>query len=249
MKDFRAKKSLGQNFLKNPQIIEKIIETADLKEDDIVVEIGPGLGVLTEALLLKVKKVIAIEKDTQLFGILSQKFEYSIRVGALELINGDALKIAPPSDKFKLVANIPYYITSPLLDHFIRDNPSNLPQLAVLLVQKEVAEKLCAEPPRMNVLALHVQTFGDAQIIMHVSKSNFSPAPRVDSAVIKIKFPSKPKVSCDLQKYFELIHSAFAHKRKMLRATLNEEVLKKAAVDPTRRPETLTILEWQNLAR
>ncbi|MEK9132182.1 MAG: 16S rRNA (adenine(1518)-N(6)/adenine(1519)-N(6))-dimethyltransferase RsmA [Patescibacteria group bacterium] len=248
MKDFHAKKSLGQNFLKNPHVIEKIIEAADLKADDVVVEAGPGMGVLTEALLLKVKKVIAIEKDSQLFGILTQKFEYSIRIGALKLISGDALKIAPPSGKFKLVANIPYYITSPLLDHFIRENTQNLPQLAVVLVQKEVAAKICAAPPRMNVLALHVQTFGDPEIVMHVSKGNFSPAPKVDSAVIKIEFSAKQKVSCDLKKYFELIHSAFAHKRKMLRGTLPESLLKAAGIDPTVRPETLQLNGWERLA-
>ncbi|MEK7172062.1 MAG: 16S rRNA (adenine(1518)-N(6)/adenine(1519)-N(6))-dimethyltransferase RsmA [Patescibacteria group bacterium] len=249
---FHPKKSLGQNFLTNPHIVEKIIETASLMGGETVVEIGPGFGILTEELLKRAKKVIAIEKDARLFEILREKFKDQIDSGKLELIHADALRIPPPNEPYAWIANIPYSITSPLLDHFIRENPSNLPTRSVLLVQKEVAQKLCAKPPRMNVLALHVQTFGDPEIVADVSRANFKPAPKVDSAIIKIDFPKTPKTpelktKTDYEKYFALIHKAFSQKRKMLRRTLPKELLEKAGIDPTRRPETLTLKEWAKL--
>lgn len=246
---FKPKKSLGQNFLINPRIVEKIIETADLTGNETVIEVGPGFGILTEELLKRAKKVIAIEKDTRLFEFLREKFRYQIDSGKLELIHADALKIPPPKEPYVWIANIPYSITSPLLDHFIRENPENLPQRAILLVQKEVAQKLCAKPPRMNVLALHIQTFGNPEIIADISHANFKPAPKVDSAIIKIEFPKTPKIpelktKSDYAEYFALIHKAFSYKRKMLRRTLPPELLKKAGITETRRPETLSIQEW-----
>lgn len=249
---FHPKKSLGQNFLANPRIVEKIITTADLKKDEIVVEVGPGFGILTEKLLQCAKKVIAIEKDSRLFEFLHEKFAEQINSGKLELIHADALKIPPPKEPYSWISNIPYSITSPLLDHFIRENPENLPRYAILLVQKEVAQKLVARPPKMNVLALHVQTFGDPKIISIVSRANFKPMPKVDSAIIKIEFPKTPKspelkTEAAREKYSNLIHRAFLKKRKMLRATIPKELLKKAKITETRRPETLSINEWINL--
>ncbi|MBI5413092.1 ribosomal RNA small subunit methyltransferase A [Candidatus Peregrinibacteria bacterium] len=272
--NFRPKKSFGQNFLTNPQIVQKIVAAADLKGGETVVEVGSGFGILTEVLLQKASKVIAIERDVQLYEFLRTKFAGNPK---LELMHADALEVAPPKEPYHLVANIPYSITSPLLDHFIRANPQNLPNGAVLLVQKEVAEKICAAPPKMNVLALHVQTFGTPKILFKVSQNNFRPAPKVDSAVIKIEFPlmslrahtSKASVLRSLvpardiptqtsvedvlqpqvpQKYFELIHRAFSGKRKMLRNTLPVELLNKAKIDSARRPETLTIKEWLDIA-
>lgn len=242
--EFLPKKSLGQNFLINPHIVQKIIATAGLQGNELVVEIGPGFGILTEALLKTANQVIAIEKDSKLFEYLKNKFG---RARNLKLIHGDALEIPPPAKPFSLIANIPYSITSPLLDHFIRNNHKNLPRFAVLLVQKEVAEKICETPPRMNVLALHVQTFGNPKIIVGVSKNNFNPRPKVDSAIIKIEFPLKPKINVDYDKYFSLIHRAFGHKRKMLRSSLPEELLNRAKINPMRRPETLNVEDWANL--
>jgi len=261
---------LGQNFLTNPHIVDKIIDAADLLGDELVVEVGPGFGILTEALIKKAGRVIAIEKDTRLIMQLKLRF---LDKKNFELINADALKVPPPKEPFLFIANIPYSITSPLLDHFIRDNTQNLPRRAVLLVQKEVALKICAAPPDMNVLALHVQTFGKPSIVCHVSRNNFKPKPKVDSAIIKIDFdlslrasakqsgPVSSQPDCfaptvarndksfDLTEYFKLIHQAFAHKRKMLRGTLPVELLNKAKIDPTRRPETLTIEEWILMAK
>lgn len=249
--DFHPKKSLGQNFLTNPRIVEKIIATAELKGNETAVEVGPGFGILTEALLKAAKRVIAIEKDKRLYSSLRGRFSGRSN---LELIHADALKIPPPKEPYFLIANIPYSITSPLLDHFIRDHPDRLPVRAVLLVQKEVAQKICAVPPRMNVLALHVQTFGKPKIIATVSRHNFQPVPKVDSAILKIEFPPYIMLSLskhdgiNLKKYFELIHRGFSKKRKMLRATLPAALLKKADIDPTRRAETLSLEEWQRLS-
>lgn len=240
--DFQPKKSLGQNFLKNPRVVEKIIATAELKGDETVIEVGPGFGVLTEALLKSAKRVIAIEKDSRLYSSLRVRFSSQRN---LTLIHADALKIPPPREPYFLVANIPYSITSPLLDHFIRDHPDRLPLRAVLLIQKEVAQKICAAPPRMNVLALHVQTFGKPKIITTISRHNFQPVPKVDSAILKIEFPKNVMVG---KKYFELIHSGFSQKRKMLRSLLSPELLAKSGISGTRRAETLSIEEWKKLA-
>lgn len=258
---FHPKKSLGQNFLNNPRVVERIIGVAELGGHETVVEVGPGFGVLTSALLASARKVIAIEKDKKLFAFLEQEFGVEIKAGKLELINGNVLDFTPPNEPYHLVANIPYSITSPILDHFIRNQStacrSNMPRRAVLMVQKEVAEKVCAKPPRMNVLALHVQTFGTPRIAFKVSKGNFNPQPRVDSAVIVIDFPDNARQNAtrektappqNTEKYFELIHKAFGQKRKMLRSTLPVELLEKARIDPVRRPETLSIDEWQQLA-
>lgn len=242
---FETKKSLGQNFLTNPHIVERIVDAAGLVGDELVVEVGPGFGILTDLLTQKARRVIAIEKDTRLIMQLKLRF---LHLKNFELINADALTVPPPVEPFLFIANIPYSITSPLLDHFIRYNTQNLPKRAVLLVQKEVAEKICAIPPDMNVLALHVQTFGKPSIVCHVSKNNFKPKPKVDSAIIKIEF-NKPASAFNPDEYFSLIHRAFAHKRKMLRGTLPIELLSKAKIDPTRRPETLSMEEWEQMVK
>lgn len=244
LSNFRPKKSWGQNFLTNRRVVEKIIHAANLEGDELVVEVGPGFGILTEVLLKHAGQVRAIEKDKELFAFLKNKF---VGIKALELRNADALEISPPTGPYLLVANIPYSITSPLLDHFIRDNPDRLPVRAVIMVQKEVAQKICATPPRMNVLALHIQTFGMPKITGIVSRNNFNPRPKVDSAMVTIEFHQNWNKISDLKKYFAIIHRGFEHKRKMLRGVFSEEVLKEAQIDPKRRAETLTIAEWQNL--
>lgn len=240
---FQAKKSLGQNFLVNPHIVERIIKAADLHGDELVYEVGPGFGVLTQALLRAARKVVSIEKDTRLIDGLKEKFSAAKN---FELIHADALTVPPPYEPYQLIANIPYSITSPLLDHFIREQPSHLPKKAVLLVQKEVAEKICAKPPRMNVLALHVQTFGTPKIIAKVSRNNFRPIPKVDSAILHIAFGQK--IPEKLPAYFDIIHRGFSKRRKMLRAFFDASKLQQCGIDPTRRAETLSVQEWERLS-
>lgn len=237
-----AKKHLGQNFLKSYSVLQKIIAAADLNKDDHVIEIGPGQGFLTEALLEKAGKVTAIEKDHDLIEPLQEKFP------DLDLIEGDALKFSPPETPYKVVANIPYYITSPLINHFLKDTPHH-PEFLVLMTQKEVANKAAAKPGKLNVLALNIQTFGNIKKICKVPASAFSPQPKVESAVIKITPHKEPLVPEKiLPTYFKLISNAFSQKRKMLGNTLGKETCEKAGIDPMKRPQHLTIQEWAQLA-
>jgi len=236
------KKHLGQNFLNNKLTLQKIITAADLTDRDHIIEVGPGKGFLTKKLLEKAKKVTAIEKDSDLIPILEEKFP------KLNLIHEDALTFKPPK-KYKLVANIPYYITSPLINHFLK-NQKNKPELMVLMVQKEVATKALAKPGDLSVLALNIQTFAEVKKVTRVPASHFSPKPKVDSAVIKITPYKKPLVPDKLlPAYFQLISDAFSQKRKMIRSTLPKEIIEKTGIDPTSRPQELTIENWKELAQ
>lgn len=235
----KAKKSLGQNFLNDQGVLMKIINAADLKEDDYIVEVGPGKGVLTRELAKNVNRVTAIELDERMLELLKD-------IPGVELIHGDALKWRPPEEEYKVVANIPYYITSPLISHFLEAKVR--PTKMVLLIQKEVAEKICAEPGKLNVLALHVQVFGKPRIVCKVSPGAFRPMPKVDSAVLEIDVYDKPLVE-DYRTFFGIMHRAFSHKRKTLQNSLQApaEVFEKAGIDPMARPQHLSIDEWQVL--
>src|SRR3989344_3180155 len=185
----KQKKYLGQHFLKNKKILEEMARAAELSKKDIVLEVGPGRGTLTEILAARAKKVIAVEKDRDLIPVLREKFrDYK----NAEIIEGDILAkaVKPPlggltAKSYKIVANIPYYITSRFLRIFL-SNSKVRPKLMVLMLQKEVAERICAKPPRMSLLALSVQLYAKPEIIRRVSKGQFSPPPKVDSAIIKI---------------------------------------------------------------
>lgn len=239
----KAKKNFGQNFLTNPGVLQKMIEAAELDKNDTVVEIGPGLGTLTIALAAVAGKIIAVEKDKNLIPILQENLKHFTNVSLIEM---DALNFNPPQKKYKIVANIPYNITSPLIDHFIRDQYMTqynkyrcniaIPSMLLLMVQYEVAKKITAMPPDMNVLALHVQTFANIKYLFKVSKGSFYPSPKVDSAVIKITPLLKPRVNCDLKIYFDAIHRAFSQKRKQLKRSLG--------IADTRRPQELSINDW-----
>src|SRR3972149_2717831 len=168
------KKHLGQHFLNNKKILEEMARAAEISKNDIVLEVGPGLGSLTEILAARAKKVIAVEKDRELIPILRERFRNYKNV---EIIQGDILKIENWKVKignFKVVANLPYYITSRFLRLFLSQTEFGS-KLMVLMVQKEVAERICAKPPRMNLLALSVQLYATPKIIRRVSKGQFSP--------------------------------------------------------------------------
>ena len=175
-------KRLGQHFLKNKKILEEMARTAEITKNDIVLEVGPGLGSLTEILATRAKKVIAVEKDCDLIPILRDKF---LNYKNVEIIAGDILQIFNQFKNYKIVANIPYYITSRFLRLFLSETKFRT-KLMVLMVQKEVAERICAKPPRMNLLALSVQLYAKPEIIRKVSRGQFSPPPKVDSAIIKL---------------------------------------------------------------
>jgi len=249
-----TQKRLGQNFLTDNTALKKIVRAADLKKTDFVVEIGPGLGVLTAELVRDAGQVLAVELDERLIPVL----EENVRADNLKIINADALQMPLPDLPYKLVANIPYYITSPILNHFLQPKtPSEKrPTLIVLLVQKEVAEKVCAVSGDHTVLSLQVQLFGRPEIAGHVPASSFFPAPDVDSAILKITPYPQPAIS-DTALFFRLIHATFAQRRKTLSNSLRNglglekdriaALLEKAGIKPTARPQELSLPDWQKL--
>ena len=245
------KKSLGQNFLMDENILNKIIEAGEIKEGEKAIEIGPGLGFLTGKLIERGAKVTALELDTSLIELLKHEHKEA------EILNVDALKYDPPAATYKIIANIPYYITSPLISHFLE--AKNKPSTMVLLVQKEVAEKICAAEGDLNVLAIHVQIYGKPEIVAKVSRECFYPAPNVDSSIIKIDVFKKPLVE-NPEKFLKIVHAGFAHKRKtiynsLIRGIANidheqaREALNKCKIDEKRRAQTLTIEEWKCLSK
>src|SRR3989344_32873 len=239
------KKYLGQHFLKNKKILEEIARLAELSKKDIVLEIGPGHGELTEFLAQAAGKVIAVEKDRELIPFLEEKFKNQKNV---KIISGDILKIRNLRVKnYKIVANIPYYIPSRFLRTFLEANPptGGKPKLMVLMVQYEVAKRICAKPPEMNLLALSVQAYARPKFIRKVSRGNFSPPPEVDSAVIKILV--KSRASNKTEKMLELARRAFQQKRKMLRHSLKNITMPKKYRN--RRPQELSFKDWTGIYR
>ncbi len=255
----RPLKSLGQNFLINERVFDRIIRVAELSSNDIVLEIGPGVGNLTLRLGEKVKKVIAIEKDKKMCEILKKVLENQ-NIKNIKIINQDALKLdfSPYIQKpYKLIANLPYYITSPVIRKFLELKKP--PESMILMVQKEVAQRICAKPPKLSLLAVSVQFYAKPKIISYVSKKSFWPRPKVDSAIIKI-IPLKMRWSKKYtEKFFEIVRAGFAHPRKQLINNLSkglnlekqkiEKWLLKNEVRPEQRAETLDVEHWQKLTK
>lgn len=256
-------KSKGQNFLTNKEVLKKIIYAADLATDDIVLEVGPGLGILTEVLVRRVKKVISIELDKKLFSFLQTKFQ---GVRNLELINEDILKIQNSKFKiqnYRVVANLPYNITSNFLRKFLTAEIK--PTDMVLLVQKEVAQRVCSLPGEMSLLAVSVQLYGQPKIIDVVRKDNFWPKPKVDSAILKIsEIKSKKETEIWLdgiseKQFWQLVKIGFSAKRKQLANNLAAGLkipvaLVKTALSQTKleskvRAQNLSLADWLALAK
>lgn len=260
--NIHAKKSLGQNFLVNPHILDKIVATAEVSKDDIILEVGPGTGNLTKKLAEKAKKVIAIEKDRRLIEPLKETFKNDPSV---EMVAGDVLKfdMVPMSNtwapcQYKIVANIPYYITSNFLRVIFERWPQ--PKLIVLTIQKEVAQRIMAKPPHMNLLALSVQYYSEPEIIGYISKNNFRPIPKVDSAITRLKprhHGHHDDHDAHGKQLFELIRMGFSEKRKQLAPILSKKLkvdkdhiigaFRKSGVSPMARAENLSLEQWQKL--
>jgi len=256
-----AKKSLGQNFLVDEKVFDKIIEAADLKPSDNIIEVGPGTGFLTERLIEKVKHVTAVELDRNMVGLLEERFR---GVKNLEVVNADILnydlrrcdsRIAPSESVYKVVANIPYYITSPLLKHFLQSD--HRPTSIVVLVQKEVAGKVVGKTGK-SLITIETQLFGRPEIVGIVPAKSFYPAPKVDSAILKIEVYDKPLIpENSIKDFIRLVKFGFSQKRKMLSNTLSaglhmkssemSEILKKADIDPKLRAENLEIEDWEKI--
>lgn len=273
----RAKKSLGQNFLKSEPALRKIVEAGEVTKEDIVLEIGPGKGALTKKLLERAGGVIAIEKDRNLFQFLGEKFKDEIDNKKLVLIEGDVLEFDPytissklPNSSnaglrvdYKIIANIPYNITGAILKKFLTD--INQPILMVLMVQHEVAKRIIARDEKESILSISVKAYGTPKLEMKVPARYFSPAPKVDSAIISIKNISRklfteqkeaiqyPDKACILVegKFWEVIHAGFAHKRKILTSNLknglnldSEKQKKCETILGNKRAEDLALADW-----
>ena len=263
--NLRAKKGLGQHFLIDEEVLRLIFSTAQITTDDVVVEVGPGLGVLTRELVKEAGRVVAIELDNRLAVILKQNFSFSKNI---TIINEDVLKIVPadllqelkveyPPEGYKVVANLPYYITSPVLRHFLDSEIK--PRLMVVMVQKEVAEEITAKPGQMSLLSVSVQFYGEPMIAGYVPAQSFYPAPEVDSALLKIvPYPHTP-VDIDTESFFSLVRAGFSAARKQIANSLTQSLgvtkvevlslLEKAEILPQRRAETLSLDEWTRLWR
>ncbi|MEK7104426.1 MAG: 16S rRNA (adenine(1518)-N(6)/adenine(1519)-N(6))-dimethyltransferase RsmA [Patescibacteria group bacterium] len=262
----KAKKSLGQNFLKSISALNKIVETGEISAENVILEIGPGKGALTKQLLATSCQLIAIEKDRNLYELLKSKFEKEVSSGQLKLVNEDILDFNIESYKlkgisYKLIANIPYNITGAILKKFLTEK--NQPQLMVLMVQKEIAERIIARDGKESILSISVKAYGDPKMIMKVPARYFSPSPKVDSAIISIKNISRkiftsPQPSpykgegekIDEKLFWKIVHAGFAHKRKKLSSNL-KKYIGKASVDllENKRAEELTLKDWIDLVK
>lgn len=253
-----AHKGLGQNFLQDPTALEEIVSAAEIQPTDTVLEIGPGLGSLTRYLAASAEKVVAIELDERLISPLKAVLSPYPNV---QVIHGDILKLAPENliaeDNYLVVANIPYYITSAVIRHLLESQAK--PRRIVLTIQKEVAQRICAKPGDMSLLALSVQVYGIPRIAAHIPASAFFPVPKVDSAVLVVDIYPTPLVKEELlDSFFKWVKAGFSQKRKTLRNSLSSglhisparaaEFLAQANIDPQRRAETLSIEEWERLS-
>ena len=269
-----AKKSLGQNFLVDKKVLLKIIESAELKKSDTVIEIGPGIGTLTQELIKHAGKIIAVEKDDELARKLNVNCQLS-HVENIEILNQDILNFDLDSlevpmrqsrsgsrhgivgtKNYKLVSNIPYNITSKILEKFL--TAENKPELIVLLVQKEVAERICAKPGETSVLSISVQFYGQPEIVQIVKSSSFFPEPKVDSAILKINLKPQTSNLKNMEKdLFKIVKVGFHARRKTLinnlmigtnldKKTLSD-ILKKMRLLETVRAQELSVEEWIKL--
>jgi 16S rRNA (adenine1518-N6/adenine1519-N6)-dimethyltransferase len=253
MKPHKAKKSLGQNFLKSEPALRKIIEAGEIKDTDTVLEIGPGKGALTKKLLEKAGTVVAVEKDYALAALLREKFAEQLKEGKFVLIEEDILNFDPSSlcqdgQTYKIIANIPYNITGAILKKFL--TAEHQPERMVLMVQHEVAKRIVARDGKESVLSISVKAYGEPKVIMKVPARYFSPAPKVDSAVILITDISRKTFinsGISEENFWETVKAGFAHKRKKLSGNL------KGLINPeksnilaagNKRAENLSLGDW-----
>lgn len=255
----RANKKLGQNFLINEEVIDEIVQKSEITNEDIVIEIGPGLGSLTKALLGKAKKVVVIELDPNMVDVLKSRFLND----NLEIVFGDVLKvdlneIIGKETSVKVVANLPYYITTPIIMKLLEERYKF--KSITVMVQKEVGERICSEPgtKEYGAITIAVKYYSVPQIIIDVPKENFLPSPEVDSCVIKLDILEAPSVNVkDEDKFFEIIRNGFNHRRKTISNSLSSgnvdkeniiNILNKLNINEKLRAENLSIQDFANIA-
>ena len=261
--DFKPRKGLGQNFLVSEGVLRRIMAAADLEPGDVVLEVGPGLGTLTCRLAQQAERVIAVELDQRLVEILSQTLADFPNV---EIVQGDILQMEPGepgglselSSGYKVVANLPYYITSAVLRHLLTAKVK--PQWIVVTVQREVAQRMIAGPGQMSLLSVSVQFYGRPRVVARIPARAFYPAPKVNSAVVRVDLYENPPVAvAAVDRFFEVVRAGFGQKRKQLRNALARglslpvgtvvEALHRAGVDEKRRAQTLSLEEWARVTR
>ena len=261
-KDLRPRRSLGQHFLKDPAYLETMLQAADVAAGDRVLEIGPGTGVLTTALANRGAQVTAVELDERLVEHLQQEFAGRPNV---TIVQGDILELSPSAlmavrdagtPDYKVAANLPYYITSAILRRLLEAEQP--PTLAAVMVQKEVAERLCAEPDDMSLLAVSVQFYARPQLVTVVPAHAFYPKPKVDSAIVRLEIYSQPVVAdVSPERYFSVVRAGFAQRRKQVANSLSASLgmpkqdvrnaLAGCGIDARRRAETFTLDEWRTV--
>lgn len=266
--NIRPSKGLAQNFLVDEKVRDRIMEVSSLRPGDIVLEVGPGLGLLTRRLAQRAATVVAVELDRRMLPVLADTLRECRNA---HIVQGDILEIDPVAEiaravetqdltklRYKVVANLPYYLTSRVLRHLLgaRVRPEDL----VVMVQREVAERIVAAPGRLSLLALSVQVFGRSEIAGHVPASAFYPSPKVDSAILHVRVYPSPRIADgELAQFFRVVRAGFAQRRKQLRNSLSHNLhipresvlsaLSRAGIAAERRPQTLTLEEWATLAR
>jgi 16S rRNA (adenine1518-N6/adenine1519-N6)-dimethyltransferase len=262
---FKPKKRLGQHFLIDEAVLERILSAAELSPGDIVVEIGPGLGILTEGLARRGAKVIAVELDAKLVALLKKRLTAFPDV---KIVHADILEVTPaqllkdnlPASElargYKVIANLPYYITSPVLSHFLEAQPR--PSEMVVMVQKEVGEAITAALGKMRLLSVRTQFYSKPAIISYVPAASFYPPPKVDSVILRLDVYSQPPIEVsDAASFFDIVMHGFSAPRKQLRNSLAHSLemppsqvallLEKAGIEAKRRAETLSLEEWREL--
>ncbi|MFN8534698.1 MAG: 16S rRNA (adenine(1518)-N(6)/adenine(1519)-N(6))-dimethyltransferase RsmA [Dehalococcoidia bacterium] len=253
-----AKKSLGQNFLVDPNVLDRILDGAEVEPEDTVIEVGPGLGILTRALAERTRRVIAIELDHRMIAILGETLA---GLSNVEIVPADILTVDPAElagGRYLVVANLPYYITSAALRHFLEARRP--PERMVVMIQKEVADRIVAKPGKLSLLAVSIQVYGKPRIVTIVPPTSFLPTPDVSSAVIRVDVRPEPLIEPEEREhFFKVVSAGFSQPRKQLHNALSRGLwfepggatvsLEAAGIDPARRAQTLSIEEWLRLSR
>ena len=262
--NLHARKGMGQHFLVDRGILRSIAAAADLSSSDIVIEVGPGTGLLTSELCALAGRVVAVELDREMVALLGESFADTAN---LSVVHGDILALppsellaglVPPANHYKVVANLPYYITSPVLRHFLHSDTR--PEVMVVMVQQEVGRAIAAQPGDMSLLSVGVQMFARPRVVRRVSARSFHPAPKVDSMVLRLDVLEAPPIATgEVPGFLDFVGAGFHSPRKQLRNSFGhglrasreqvDELLSRSGIAPERRPETLATEEWLRLWR
>jgi len=258
----RAKKRFGQHFLSDLNILRRIVDAAELQPGESVLEVGPGLGALTEVLAERAARIVAVEVDRDLIAALRDRFRGAPQVGIVECdvlarSPGELLEAGGAAAPYVVVANLPYNIAAPVLRRFLEGDVP--PRRLVVMVQLEVAEAIAAKPGAMSLLSVATQVYGDTSLVMKVAPGAFSPPPKVQSAVVRIDVLPRPRVDVPLDEFFRVVRAGFGNPRKQLRNSLSfglhvkqdviDIVMRDAGVDATLRPQVLSIDDWAAITR